>query len=300
MEQTPMIAKAQSLVREINELPTIPVVATRVLNLLNDADVEPEEVAEMILTDQVMAARVIKIVNSPVYRPVHEITSVKRALIYLGIRHIRELILTCYIMNAFDGKDGVFDIKTFWKHSFGVAIVARIIAQRVRYPETEKAYMVGIVHDIGEVFLSYYMKEDFQRIVDTLQGTILHLRDAEQQLLGTTHCEIGLCLAQKWNFPPDYCDVIVNHHTPQLATIDKTLAAIVNIADLFCSVRKLDYGGREWVSFNLAEEGAWNILKSFGPHLNNFDVERFCYELDDRAVEIEELVQSIFDAKVVE
>ena len=75
---------------------------------------------------------------------------------------------------------------------------------------------------------------------------------------------------------------------------------IVNLADLFCSVRKLDYGGREWVSFNLAEEGAWNILKAFGPHLNDFDVERFCYELDDRAVEIEELVQSIFDAKVVE
>ncbi|HET6420356.1 MAG TPA: HDOD domain-containing protein [Geobacteraceae bacterium] len=294
MENTKM-AKAQNLIRGVNELPTIPDIATKVIDLLDNPEVELEELADMILTDQVMASRVIKIVNSPLFRPMHEIKSIKRALIYLGFRHIREIALTCSIIDAFGSNSGVFDIKTFWEHSFGVGVVAKIIAQRVRYQEVEKAYIVGVVHDIGEVFLSYYFKDDFQKIVDRLKGTTGSFVEAEEEILDTTHCEVGQCLAKKWNFPPEYCDVILNHHSPLEAVQDPTLTAIINLADLFCSVRHLDYGGREWVSFNLAEQPSWEILKAYAPSFINLDVERFCYELDDRVLEIQDLVNSLFE-----
>jgi putative nucleotidyltransferase with HDIG domain len=293
--ENPKMKKAQSLIKGVNELPTIPDIASKVIDLLDNPEVELEELADMILTDQVMASRVIKIVNSPLFRPMHEIKSIKRALIYLGFRHIREIALTCSIIDAFGDRAGVFDIKTFWEHSFGVGVVAKIIAQRVRYPEVEKAYIVGIVHDIGEVFLSYYFMDEFQKIIDMLQGTPKSFVEAEETILGTTHAEVGLCLAKKWNFPPEYCDVIQNHHTPMEASYDPTLTAIINLADLFCSVRHLDYGGREWVSFNLAEEPSWNILRAFAPNFVNLDVERFCYELDDRVLEIQDLVNSLFE-----
>jgi HD-like signal output (HDOD) protein len=292
------LEKAQQLVKGVHELPTIPEIATKVLDLFDKPDVELEELADTILVDQVMASRVIKIVNSPFFKPMHEIKSLKRALIYLGFRQIRHIALTCSIIDAFEGKTGVFDIKTFWEHSFGVGVVSKIIAQRIRYPEIEKAYIVGIVHDIGEVFLSYYLKDGFQKVVDEIRGTALNFMETEEKLLGTTHCEIGYCLARKWNFPTEYCDVIANHHTPQSAEQDPTLAAIVNLADLFCSVRHLDYGGREWVSFNLAEEPAWDILKSFSPTFVDMDVERFCYELDERVPEIVDLVNSLFEGMI--
>lgn len=295
METNKKMDIAQNLVKGIHELPTIPEIATKVLDMFDKPDVELEELAETILVDQVMASRVIKIVNSPFFKPMHEIKSLKRALIYLGFRQIRHIALTCSIIEAFDGKTGAFDVKTFWEHSFGVGVVAKIIAQRIRYPETEKAYIVGIVHDIGEVFLSYYMKDDFQKIIDSLKGTPESFINAEEQMLGTTHCEIGLCLAKNWNFPAEYCDVIAHHHAPQNAENDPVLAAIVNLADLFCSVRHLDYGGREWVSFNLAEEPAWEILKKFSPNFGDLDVERFCYELDERVLEVEDLVNSLFE-----
>jgi putative nucleotidyltransferase with HDIG domain len=290
-----MLEKAQILIRGVTDLPTIPEITARVSALLDNPDVELEEVADLILTDQVMAARVIKIVNSPLFRPMHEIRSLKRALIYLGFRRIREIALTCSIIKAFEGENGAFDIKTFWQHSFGVGIVSKIIAQRVRYPEVEKAYICGIVHDIGEVFLSNYLKNDFEKIIDLIKGTSHSFIDAEILLLGTSHCEIGLCMANKWNFPQEYCDVIAHHHAPQNATLDPMLVAIVNLADLFCSVRQLDYGGREWVSFNLAEEVSWKILQEFSPHLSGMDVERFCFELDERVPEILDLVESIFE-----
>ncbi|HOI15858.1 MAG TPA: HDOD domain-containing protein [Geobacteraceae bacterium] len=298
MKNDSMLAEAQQLVKGIHELPTIPEIATKVLDMFDRPDVELEELAETILVDQVMASRVIKIVNSPFFKPMHEIKSLKRALIYLGFRQIRHIALTCSIIDAFDGKSGVFDIKTFWEHSFGVGVVSKIIAQRIRYPEIEKAYIVGIVHDIGEVFLSYYMKDVFQKVVDQLQGTTRCFIEVEKQVLGTTHCELGFCLAKNWNFPSDYCDVIAHHHAPLEATSDPTLAAIVNLADLFCSVRHLDYGGREWVSFNLAEEPAWDILKNFSPIFGDLDVERFCYELDERVPEVQDLVNSLFEGMI--
>lgn len=298
MEKDGKLDKARQLVKGIHELPTIPEIATKVLDLFDKPDVELEELAETILVDQVMASRVIKIVNSPFFKPLHEIKSLKRALIYLGFRQIRHIALTCSIIDAFEGKSGVFDIKTFWEHSFGVGVVSKIIAQRIRYPEIEKAYIVGIVHDIGEVFLSYYLKEGFQKVVDEIKGTACSFVETEYNLLGTTHCEIGYCLAKNWNFPVEYCDVIANHHAPSSASQDTALAAIVNLADLFCSVRHLDYGGREWVSFNLADEPAWEILKTFSPSFADLDVERFCYELDERVPEIEDLVNSLFEGMI--
>lgn len=300
MSDNGLMVKAQAMVDAFSELPTIPHVATKVIDLLDKPDVELDEVADMILTDQVLTARVIKIVNSPFYKPSHEIKSVKRALIYLGFRHIRELAFTCSFIDVFQGKDGAFDIRTFWEHSFGVGIVAKIIAQRFRYPDTEKAYLVGIVHDIGEVFLSYYRKDEFEKLLESLKGKSYRMVEAEGEYFGTSHSEIGYCIAKKWNFPADYCEVIALHHAPEMASIDPTLVSIVNLADLFCSVRQLDYGGKSWVTFNLAEEKSWSILKNYAPNLADFDVERFCYELDDRVPEIQELVQSIFQGIVAE
>ncbi len=299
MEKNLKLEKARALIEGTSELPTIPVVATKVLELLDKPDVELDEVADLILTDQIMAARVIKIVNSPLYRAAQEIRSVKRALIYLGFRHIRELALTCSFLEVFQGKDGVFNIRTFWEHSFGVGVVSKLIAQRARFPDVEKAYLGGIIHDIGEVFFSYYLRDQFQEVLDSIKGEAYKLVDAEEKFFGTTHCEIGEIIARNWNFPADYCEVVSLHHDPQLAVVNPTLTAIVNLADLFCSVRQLDYEGKEWVSFNLAEEGAWTILKNFAPHMRNLDVERFCYELDDKVAEIQELVRSVFEGMEV-
>jgi putative nucleotidyltransferase with HDIG domain len=295
MEKASMMQTAQEMVETFVDLPTIPQVATRVIELLDSPEVELDEVADMILADQVLAARVIKMVNSPLYKPASEITSVKRALIYLGLRHIRELAFTCSFVDVFDGRDGILDVKSFWEHSFGVGVIAKIIAERVRYPDTEKAYLVGIVHDIGEVFLSYYRQDAFRSLLDSVQGHPFRLVEKEAEWLGTTHNEVGLFIARKWNFPADYCEVIGLHHAPTEAALDPTLCAIVNLSDLFCSVCRLDYGGNSWVSFNLADETAWSILRAYAPTFAQLDVERFCYELEDRVPEIQDMVKSIFE-----
>ena len=294
MDKNMMMERAEILVGAVDDLPTIPIVATKVLQLLDDPDVSVEEIADLMLTDQVMTARVMKLLNSPVYKPAQEITSLKRALVYLGLRHVRELALTTSVINAFDGTTGALELNAFWEHSFGVGMVSKIIAQKIGYEDLEKAYIAGIIHNLGEVFLSNFLREPFVEVLEHVKAHPTRLVDAEAELLGTTHCEIGLCMARKWNFPEAYCDVIVHHHSPHDATVDAVLCAIVNLSDLFCSVRGLNYGGREWTSFNLSDVEAWTILKNESPALAHMDIERFCYELDDAIPDVKELVSSIF------
>jgi putative nucleotidyltransferase with HDIG domain len=297
MDKLAMIKKAEELVGTIEDLPTIPVVATQVLLLLDKAEVRIEEVADLMLTDQVMTARVMKMVNSPVFKPGHEITSLRLALVYLGLEHIREVALTTSLIDAFGSDTGNFEISAFWEHSFGVGMVSKIIAGKIGYPDLEKAYIAGIIHDLGVVFLSQYQRKEFQAVLDNIKDKPIKLVDAEAERLGTTHCEIGLCMARKWNFPEVYRELISCHHAPMEATIDPVLCAMVNLSDLFCSVRELNYGGREWVSFNLSEEEAWQILRKEDPNLANLDVERFCYELDDAIPDVKALVSSIFNSQ---
>ena len=294
MDRNQMMERAEILVGAVDDLPTIPIVATKVLQLLDDPDVSAEEIADLMLTDQVMTARVMKLINSPVYKPTQEITSLKRALVYLGLRHVRELALTTSVINAFDGTSGALELNSFWEHSFGVGMVSKVIAQKIGYEDLEKAYIAGIIHDLGEVFLSNFLRDPFLEVLEYTTSHPVKLVDAEAELLGTTHCEIGLCMARKWNFPDAYCDVIAYHHTPSEATVDPILCAIVNLSDLFCTVRGLNYGGHEWISFNLGDEEAWTILKKASPSLAQMDVERFCYELDDAIPDVKELVSSIF------
>jgi HD-like signal output (HDOD) protein len=119
VNSTVMMEKAQRMIGGVRNLPTIPEITARVAGMLDNPDADLDEVAEVLLTDQVMASRVIKIVNSPLFKPVHEIRSLKRALIYLGLHRIKEIVLTCSIIKAFEGKESVFDIRAFWRHSFG-------------------------------------------------------------------------------------------------------------------------------------------------------------------------------------
>jgi HD-like signal output (HDOD) protein len=297
MNTNALMEKAEQLVSTIDDLPTIPAVATQVLQLLDNPNVQIEEVADLMLSDQVMTARVMKMLNSPVYKPTHEITSLKLALVYLGLRHIREVALTTSFISAFEKDTSAFEISTFWEHSFGVGMVSKIIAKKIGYRDLEKAYISGIIHNLGMVFLSTYLPNEYQEVLASIKDKPVSLGDAEILRFGTSHCEIGLCMARKWNFPEAYCEVIACHHHPAEATIDPVLCAIVNISDLFCSVRGLDYGGREWVSFNLFEEEAWQLLKKESPSLMDLDVERFCYELDDAIPDVKELVSSIFSVK---
>jgi HD-like signal output (HDOD) protein len=289
-----MKEKAQRLVRGIATLPTIPEISLRVSSLLESPTVELQKVADLILSDQVLTARVVKIVNSPLFKPLHEITSLRHALIYLGFSRINEIVLSCSLIKAFEGKEVDFDIRTFWQRSFGIGIMAGKIAPLLSFPGSEKVYISGVLHNIGKVFVWSYLKHDWATIIRLVKEKQCTFIEAEMKVMGTTHCEIGLCLAQQWNFPQEYCDVIAYHHFPAHAQRNQLLVALINLASLFYTVCEGLQGEQYWTSFKLKEEPSWLILQKTLPGLADFDLERFIFELEEQMPEIRKLVNDLF------
>ena len=277
MEKAAMMITARKLMRDVSDLPDIPGIVSQVISLLENPDSDPDKIADLILSDQVLAARVIRVVNSPLFRGVSEINSVKRALMHIGFKAIREMILTKYFVDAFKAREQPFDIKTFWLHSFNVGAVSRRIAGMVGYRDLEKAYLSGIIHDIGKVFMGHYLRKEYGEMLAGIEGTKYRAYEAELEFFGTSHSEVGLCLAQRWNFPPDYCDTISYHHTSERAIADPMLTAIVSLSDFFCLTHDPATGALNEMAGqpDRSEEHAWTVLKQLSSQPMDRDIPSF-------------------------
>jgi len=293
-----MMIKARRLFKDISDLPTIPAVVSKVISLLDNRETDPDSIADLILSDQVLAARVIRVVNSPLYRTSNPIASVKRALLFLGFKSVREMILTSYFVEGFKEKEQSFDMKMFWIHSFSVGAISRRISRIVGYPDSEKAYLVGILHDIGKVFLGHYCKEEYGRMLASISNTSLTTYEAEYEFFGSTHCEIGLCLAQRWNFPSVYGDVIFCHHTSEKATEDPLLAAIVALADFYCLSHVTASSVAQASVPRQSEEHAWEILMQFSADPLAASLEHFLSDLDEEYESISREVDILFNVMI--
>lgn len=295
MEKVTMMIKARKLFKDIDDLPTIPAIVSKVVAMLDDHDAVPDDIADLILSDQVLAARVIRVVNSPLYRTTNEITSVKRALLFIGFKKVREMILTSYFVEGFSKKEQPFDMKIFWMHSFSVGAISRRIAYMVDYPDIEKAYLVGILHDIGKVFLGHYCKDEYGQMLKKIRNTSFTTYEAEFESFGTTHSEVGFCLAQRWNFPPVYGDIISYHHTSALATEDPFLTAIVSLADFYCLSHNTAESVAQASIPGQSEDHAWDVLKAGAPDLAIISLEHFLSELDEEYEAISQEVNVLFN-----
>ena len=275
-----MMIAARRLFKDVSDLPTIPAVVSKVVSLLENKLADPDEIADLILSDLVLTARVIRVVNSPLYHRKDQITSVKRALMLIGFKSVREMILTSYFVEGLKEKDQPFDMKMFWLHSFTVGAISRRIARIVNYPDIEKAYLVGILHDIGKVFLGHYCKDEYGRMLAGIRNTSITTHEAEYKYFGTTHSEVGLCLAQRWNFPAEYSDVISCHHSSEMAIADPLLTAIISLADFYnMSHITADCVAQASIPGH-SEENAWQTLTKLGIPLTS-SLEHFLSDLDE-------------------
>jgi len=290
-----MMIKARRLFKDTTDLPTLPAIVSKVVSMLDDPEASPDDIADLMLSDQVLAARVIRVVNSPLYRTSSAIMSVKRALIFLGFKSVREMILTSYFVDGFKNKNQPFDMKMFWINSFSAGAISRHIADQVDYPDIEKAYLVGILHDIGKVFLGHYFKDEYGQMLTSIKNTSFTTYEAEYEFFGTTHCEVGLCLAQRWNFPSVYSDIISYHHAPEMATEDPLLTSIVALADFYC-LSHVSSGCFAQASIpGLAEENAWKIFTQLVPKPPASSLEHFLSYLDEEYEVISREVDLLFN-----
>ncbi|MCX7913267.1 MAG: HDOD domain-containing protein [Thermodesulfovibrionales bacterium] len=193
------------------ELPSVPMVAARIIQLIDNPSTSLHDLQSAIMADQAMTSRILKIANSSFYGVRQNIDTVSEAISILGLNVIRLIVLaaaTRGIYKRFGSTE-----RMMWEHSLGVSIAAGILAAEVGYIKREEAVVAGLLHDIGKVVINNSLPEKFGAISNEVRREKLPYYKVEERILGFNHSETGYYLAEKWGFPEILCKVISNHHS---------------------------------------------------------------------------------------
>jgi len=228
------------VVQRIRSLPTLPSVYHRVQEAMRNPDTTAGDLAKIIESDQAIASKVLRLVNSSYFGFSTKITSLRQAVVMLGFNAVRNALLAISVVNAFGKGNEDFDRAEFWKHALAVAATARALSVHLRLGLQEDAYAAGILHDIGKIVLDQFLHAEFMQCLRLSQMEEISFFDAERKVLGVTHCDVGEYLGEKWSLPPKLIEGIALHHRPRIIRSEPKLVALVNISDSL--VRQLALG----------------------------------------------------------
>jgi HD-like signal output (HDOD) protein/DNA-directed RNA polymerase subunit RPC12/RpoP len=216
----------------LNGLPSMPQIVFRAHEIMEDPNSGTKKVADLIETDQAIAAKVLKMANSAYYGMSGNVSSIQHAAVVLGDKALGELITLAGTSSLLGNKlyGYAMDSGELWRHSMMVAFGSKIIAQQ-HMPQLENdAFSVGLIHDVGKLVLDRPVlnrKSLFDEFMADGDKTFLN---AENRILGFDHAEIGFDICQQWQIPDTLAKAIRYHHRPSAAS-DDDLVSIVSMAD---------------------------------------------------------------------
>lgn len=221
------------IVGKVNEMPVLPSRINRIMEIAQDSDSTVHDLELEILKDQSLTSKVLKLANSTHYGYPRKISTVSRATILLGFHTIESIALAStvskYLLGPLEGY--ALEEHDLWNQSQTCAIISRYIAKNKSFKQPEQAYIAGLLRDIGKTILNYYVKNEYNNIIEMVEKEKISFLEAEKIILGFDHAQIGGKVAEKWNFPKDLVEAIEYHHTPEKAKEDLELVSIVHIAD---------------------------------------------------------------------
>ncbi|MCP4714417.1 MAG: HDOD domain-containing protein [Deltaproteobacteria bacterium] len=230
---------------QIKDLATLPVIANNVIQMTRNPKTTATEVGRAISHDPALTAQILRIANSALYGFPQKITTVNHAIVVLGFANIRNMVLTASVFEKFPGSSPhrQFDREAFWEHSLTCGLSAKLLARKLGMKTVEEAFIWGLLHDLGKVVLDSFFNQEFTQAVQLSAQQNILLREAEEQIIGMNHAEIGGLVAEQWNLPPALIKAIRFHHEPLLAQESTRIAALVHLADFLCRSKDLSSGG---------------------------------------------------------
>ena len=245
----------------VSTIPTLSVVIDKIARLLQNPQTSAEEIGKAITTDQALASKVLRLVNSAFYGFPGKIGTITHAVVILGFSTVKNIVLTASIFDAFTNKKmtaGDFNIEQFWLHSIGCGAASQAIAKHIGFKEKEECFIAGLIHDIGKIILCYYFPEEFEIVSRHARSKGVLFYESEREVIGITHDEIGAIITQRWNLPMNLQSVVQNHHHPMPEHDFYSMTSIIHSGDIFTRAMGIGNGGDDEIP--CISEAVWNNL----------------------------------------
>lgn len=229
--------------RQIRDIPTLPVVVSRVLEASHSQDTSAVELGEIVAQDVSVSAKILSLANSAFYGFSRRITTIQQAVVVLGFDTVRSLALSVSVFDTLSESNGnaSFDREAFWIHSIGCGTASRLIAKTLRLSDHETYFVAGLFHYLGKVILDTFYHERYHGVVAELEHDHRPAFIVERDRLEIDHAEVGGILTSRWKFPEILVTPIANHHT--LRSVKKQylpITLVVHLADFL--IKKADLG----------------------------------------------------------
>lgn len=208
-----MTAPILERVRNADNLPSLPTVAVEVVRLTQSAEVSAEEVAAAIQNDPALTVKILKVVNSSLFGFSREIASLKHAMVILGLRTVKVMVLSFSLVESLArSEDESFDYESYWRRSLTTAVASRLLARATAPSLIEEAFVSGLLADLGMLAASQCAPDVYQPVLRAAHQVRRPLDAIERDVLGISHAELGEQLLRGWGLPDELCTAVGHHH----------------------------------------------------------------------------------------
>jgi putative nucleotidyltransferase with HDIG domain len=232
----------KKLYSRVNELPTLPVVVPKILQMMEDNKSDVKKITEVISYDPALTSKILKVANSSYYGFPRKISELDRAVTLLGFNMVKSLALSLGVVNTLSEKRSkkFFSETGLWFHSVAVATLMREIGKTILKTKTKDyLFVAGLLHDLGKLVFDIFFTDLFEKaILDVENSGTYSLAKSEMKVIGIDHGMAGGLLLARWNFPDEITLPVKLHHQPDIASVDEKIDmtdfAVLRIADALC------------------------------------------------------------------
>lgn len=228
-----MTYSAATIVRKSSGVYSLPTIYEQLDRQINDPLNNLEDIANTLLEDAGLSARLLKLANSAFYSFPSKVDTVTKAVTIIGTNQLRDLALATSVISLFKGIDSsLIDMQEFWKHSIAVGIASRVIATYRSDHNVERFYLMGLLHDIGRILMYIQIPDTMSDLIKESISSHVPLYKLEKKILGFDHGTIAQILLNEWKLPQLISTAVENHHYPTKSVTYNLEASVIHIADL--------------------------------------------------------------------
>jgi diguanylate cyclase (GGDEF)-like protein len=206
----------ESLLKRLENLPTLPGIALKILEAVKNEKTNLDELGKILSLDPPLSGKILGLINSAFYSLPKKVTSVSHAVNLLGLNTVKKVALGFSLLHL--GKtnpEDEFNYAEFWRDSVTAGVVCRLLAKEVLPPLVEDGFTLGLLHDIGRLSLNQSMPKQYNLVLKERQHSLCDYYQAEKQILGFTHMELGGALIKQWGLPDFFYETVQRHHLPE-------------------------------------------------------------------------------------